>query len=151
MIRDNDPPEHDDQALRDEFRSLRELEVPPTLHPKCLAAANAAVSVSAHRSAKTGTRARQRAVMFASAVAASLFVGIGVGWVLRGKVDIPDINQRVTEIAETTPVHEIANVMATSAVHFDERLDKTTFRREETYLCGVGRIRSKSMIQLSGE
>ncbi|MCO8123292.1 hypothetical protein NHH03_16200 [Stieleria sp. TO1_6] len=149
MNRHNEPGDDDDQALSEEFRVLREMEPPPGLREKCLAAANDAAPVTPHRSVNLSAMAWPG--ILASAVAASLLVGIGIGWSLRGETKTSGTNEQVAQDSDSVPMGEIANAMATSAVNDLETLDKTTFRQEETYLCGVGRIKSKSMIQLSGE
>lgn len=151
MNRHNEPADDDDQALSEQFRVLREMEPPPGLREKCLAAANEAAPVMPHRSVNPTATAWPNAGILASAVTASLLVGIGIGWSLRGETNTSGTNEQVAQGSDSVPLGEIANAMAMSAVKYDETLDKTTFRQQETYLCGVGRIKSKSMIQLSGE
>ncbi|TWT66696.1 hypothetical protein [Allorhodopirellula solitaria] len=151
MTRHSEPRDDDDQALSEEFRGLREMEPPPGLREKCLAAANEAAPATPHRSVNLIATAWPRAGILVSAIAASLLVGIGIGWSLRGETNASGTNEQVAQDSDSAPLGEVASAMATSAVNYDETLDKTTFRQEETYLCGVGRIKSKSIIQLSGE
>lgn len=151
MIGYSETSDDDDQTFNNELHFFRQLEPPANLREKCMIAASAAVSLSHHRSASNRSIAWRRAAMLASATAASLLIGIGIGWSLRGEAESSSINQQIANTPQTASVGEMANARATSTVQYDERIGEATYRQEETYLCGVGRIRSKSMIQLIGE
>lgn len=151
MNRDSEPEDDDDQALSKEFRVLREMEPPPGLREKCLAAANEAAPVMPHRSVSLIAKAWPNAGILASAVAASLLVGIGIGWSLRGATN-ENLSSDQSEAEPDNLVFVSAwDTNATSQVEFDERSSEKLFFVEETYLCGVGRIQSSTKYQRIGE
>jgi hypothetical protein len=157
MMNDNKSDVTDDEEMRDLFRPMRQLNAPSGLSERCFAA----VQVSSDTKSIIGKRLQsaksQRAFNFTSTVAASLLIGATIGWFLRGAestyfaetkdlISPPEaVNPMTNAVA---PLHL---VNATSRVEYQEDVTNQRFSTSEMYVCGLGRIQSKSVFQISGE
>ena len=156
-MNDNSNDVTDDEELRDLFRPMCELDAPSGLSERCLEA----VRISSDAKPIAGLRLQsaqpQRPYLFASTVAASLLIGVTIGWFLRGET-----STHFAEVKDSTSPPEVVNpgtnaagplhlVNATSRVEYQEGVTNQHFTTSEIYVCGLGRIQSKSAFQISGE
>ncbi len=147
----------DDEVIRDLLEPIRDLDVPPGLEATCLAAALdgslMAEKLQTHRSGGGATAW----VRYSIAIAASLLIGLGLGWFARGQGATeatkisgePLLTKSVPESETRPPDFQIP--FATSLVEYQEGDIERSFFTEEIYLCGVGRIQSKSEYRIVGE
>lgn len=141
----------DDAPIRDACRNLREMEIPSQLKSKCLTAAqNGLASAGLTQSLPLEATSSQVSKL-PVAIAASLLVGVGLGWILRGNAQ-PSVREDLAQIKpKSVFMTPRPTTNATSIVEYQERSSEESFFTKETYLCGVGRIQSKSKYQISRE
>ncbi|QDT06994.1 hypothetical protein K227x_54180 [Rubripirellula lacrimiformis] len=138
---------NDDQYLRDALRTVREMEIPSKLKANVLAAALDGLASSELIRPIDSADTRSQRFRLPAAIAASLLVGIGLGWTLRGGTSqsVGEVQVRSKSLPSMPASVWPAN--ATSNVDYqDNRSGKFAFT-EETYLCGIGRIQSSSKYQ----
>ena len=125
--------------------------MPSDLKARCLAAAQVGFANTNLRQPSELRKASSHAFKLPIAVAASLLVGMSIGWILRGEAptSLREDVVRANSIF-ATPVPP-PNANATSIVQYQEESEEETFFTEEIYLCGVGRIQSKSARQIFRE
>lgn len=167
MIGHPNPLNDDDDAdFHSELRFLREIEPPPHLRSQCMAAATQAITEVPQSMVNARETRRRLTAQFACAVAASLMIGIGIGWSLRGSPsrshETPQVHEHPDNALASQPMNRAARNVhaasiaetsnaATSTVLAEESFTKGSMRQHETYLCGVGRIRSNTMFFVDGE
>jgi len=154
----HDPPwTSDDEVIRKLLRPAGNMSLPPGLEAKCLAAAReGSLTVGKTQKNQSDDLVPLR-IRFAVSMAASLLIGLGAGWLLRGEVaiDITKISG-VSLPTSSEPKPETRSPIlqmpfATSRIEFQEGGVEKSFFTEEVYLCGVGRIQSKSAYKITGE
>jgi len=147
----------DDEIIRKLLRPAGDMNLPPGLEAKCLAAAREGSLTVGKTQQNLSDDLVATRVRFAVSMAASLLIGLGVGWLLRGQVaiDITEISEEsLPTKSEPTPERRapiLQMPFATSQVKFQEGGVEKSFFTEEVYLCGVGRILSKSEYRITGE
>ena len=150
MNQDMTDPE-DDQTLRDAFDDYRAITPSDDLEAQCLAAAQRGLENADSNQPLHVKKMRSHAFKLPAAIAASLLVGFGSGWLMRDST----LQNIGAEHAATQPQPifglPAASVNATSAVDFDGASPERSYFVSETYLCGVGRIQSKSSYLVSGD
>lgn len=156
-MNDNSNDVTDDEELRDQFRPMRELDAPPRLSERCLDAVRISLDAKPIAGLQLQSAQPRRPHLFASTVAASLLIGIAMGWFLRGEE-----STHFAEVKDSTSLPEVANPRinavsplhlfnATSRVEYQEDITNQRFSTSEIYVCSLGRIQSKSAFKISGE
>jgi len=157
--------QYQDNAEDDEFRDLlnplRNIQAPPGLDAKCLNAASDSVDSLPDSDQSRSVTGWQTRLTVSAAIAASLLIGITTGWIARGQaggntnvdssrsVRAMGSQQVPTPMPQSSKPSLVAN--ATSSVEYQEDVGNLMFVTQETYLCGVGRIHSKSEFLFAGE
>ena len=141
----------DDRYLRDAFLDARDMDIPSGLKARCIAAAqDGLASVPSSESLKL-TQETSQTLRLLIAVAASLLIGVSLGWVLRGQTT------KIADSIQTPAKPQVklfvpaANANATSVVEYEKGGSGRSFFVKETYLCGVGRIESRSNYRIDGD
>ena len=152
-MRNDDSASNDkeDQDFHDELHCLRQIEIPPGLKADCLAAAASGLARARIDTPVALGNTKNGRFIFPAAIAASLFVGTSLGWIMRGQ---SSGNVSVVQVKAKSFTQKSGHPLgtnATSAVKYYESTSEKYFYTEETYLCGVGRIMSKSQLQIPGE
>ena len=141
----------DDEILRDAFRNVRKIEVPPELKAKCLAAARDGMASAGSTRPVEVKHKRIQAFKLPAAIAASLLIGVSLGWVLRGNLHESGGNDHVRANPRPITIAPGSRANATSIVNNDDGGSEKSLFIAETYLCGVGRLQSRSDYRILGE
>lgn len=159
----NDLPQDtvDDDEIRELLKPLREIDAPSGIDVKCwVATRNFSNPSNTIAQRNSNSNWHSRLVVFA-AIAASLLMGVAMGWTARGQVaesvslnatppmDVADRSDGPSHIIHRFRPNELAD--ATSTVDYQEGAGNPIFVTQEFYLCGAGRIQSKSEYLLKGE
>ncbi|MGB7326759.1 MAG: hypothetical protein WBD31_17925 [Rubripirellula sp.] len=151
--------EADENEIRDLLNPIRDLEAPAGLSKRCLDATRAAASPPLGITMAPAAKPSTSRLSTIAAIAASLVLGISAGWIARGQVvgtkQIAESTGAVTQSNDiaTTVDQRMARdlVNATSVVEYQEDVENAVFATHEFYLCGVGKVQSKSEFLYQGE
>ncbi len=157
MTQHDSPWNSDDEVIRKLLRPVGDMNLPLGLEAKCLAAGReGSLTVGKTQKNQSDDLVPTR-VRFPVSMAASLLIGLGAGWLLRGQVAI-DIT-KTSDVSLPTSLEPkpetrfpfLQMPFATSRVEFQEGGVEKSFFTEEVYMCGIGRIQSKSEYRITGE
>ena len=147
----------DDGEFRELFDPIRGMTAPVGLDRKCLEVAREATA----RAAATDRSSEEMSARFPYwlvAIAASLLIGLSIGWTLRGQAEKGTVSSTTgmlpVQVSSRFPNHRPVGEPfdATSTVDYhQDGVNKPHFITREIYLCGVGRVQSKSEFQFLGE
>lgn len=156
MTENRNDEDRDDWELRELFQPIRDINAPAGLGQKCLEVVrkmSRQETVTDRFPQATNARKSHLPV----AIATSLMIGLSIGWTLRGQAENGSVSS-------TTGMPVEANIQFPNHVPTGESFDATStvdyhhevaakprFITREFYLCGVGRIQSKSEVQFLGE
>ncbi|MEM9659202.1 MAG: hypothetical protein AAF961_12655 [Planctomycetota bacterium] len=159
MTEDRNDDARDDWEFRKMFQSMREINSPAGLDRKCLEVVQ---KVSGRAGVADPLRTARYAprLLLPFSIATSLMIGLAIGWALSGQANrsVVDTTTALAPVEFGRPIPNKARVFlgepfcATSTVDYEvQEGAKPLFTTREFYLCGVGRVQSKSGIQISGE